>query len=96
MQPQTVAYFRDNNYLLYKIHSLIGLGIPSGIQAILSYIFIADWKLWIVPPDYFHKPLYYRFCKGSLQRQKKSFSAYVIFNGILADFLRKYHYLCVQ
>jgi len=28
---------------------LIGLGIHSSIQAILSYIFIAEWTLWIVP-----------------------------------------------
>ncbi len=28
---------------------LIGLGIHSGIQAILSYVFIAEWSLWIVP-----------------------------------------------
>lgn len=28
---------------------LLGLGIHSGIQAILSYVFIAEWTLWIVP-----------------------------------------------
>lgn len=28
---------------------LVGLGIHSSIQAILSYVFIAEWKLWIVP-----------------------------------------------
>lgn len=28
---------------------LIGLGIHSAIQALLSYIFIAEWSLWIIP-----------------------------------------------
>ena len=28
---------------------LTGLAIHSGIQAILSYVFIAEWTLWIVP-----------------------------------------------
>lgn len=28
---------------------LAGLGIHSSIQAILSYVFIAEWTLWIVP-----------------------------------------------
>ncbi len=28
---------------------LIGLGIHSGIQAILSYLFIAEWTLWKIP-----------------------------------------------
>ncbi|MDE5875934.1 MAG: DUF3307 domain-containing protein [Muribaculaceae bacterium] len=28
---------------------LAALGIHSGIQAVLSYIFIAEWSLWIVP-----------------------------------------------
>lgn len=32
-----------------KFERLIGLGIHSGIQAILSYVFIGEWTLWIVP-----------------------------------------------
>lgn len=28
---------------------LIALGIHSGVQAVLSYVFIAEWTLWVVP-----------------------------------------------
>ena len=39
----------ETKYSNKRSERLIGLGIHSGIQAILSYVFIAEWTLWTVP-----------------------------------------------
>ncbi len=47
---------------------LIALGIHSAVQAILSYVFIADWTLWILPlvifTSHFIIDLIKIICKG--------------------------------
>lgn len=45
-QTDKICELKYSNKLCKR---LTGLGVHSGIQAILSYIFIAEWTLWIVP-----------------------------------------------
>ncbi len=39
----------DMKYSTNISKRLIALGIHSGVQALLSYVFIAEWTLWMVP-----------------------------------------------